>query len=71
MCVNVLQGVASGKSSYAMLQVGCDWGGRGDCGGVDAALWDCALPITSLKCTASRPDTNPLPSPAIMEMEGF
>ena len=67
----VLRGVASDKSSNAALQVGCDWGGRGDCGGGGAALWDCALPITPLKCTASRPDTNALPSPAIMEMEGF
>ena len=69
LCVNVLQGVASGKSNYATLQVGCDWGGRGDCGGVDAALWDCALPITSLKCTPPRPDTKP--SPVVMKMEGF
>ena len=65
----VLRGVAGDKSSNAMLQVGCDWGGRGDCGGVDAALWDCALPITSLKCTPPRPDTKP--SPVVMKMEGF
>ena len=63
----VLRGAASDKSSNATLQVGCDLGGRGDCGGGGAALWDCALPITSLKCTAPRPDTKP--SPAVMEME--
>ena len=58
----------------SLAELRCKWGamgGRSDCGGGGAALWDCALPITPLKCTASRPDTNPLPSPAIMEMEGF